>query len=282
MLQINRGEKYGHLTVIGEGKQKYNRYRTSIVQCDCGSDPITVPNYRLLNGAVTSCGCKCNIQRIITGKQMGLANRKYDKEQTCMICGKKGIASKGLCRTCYSYWHAHKDNDNWKNLREIMFNIQNHKNSIKQYLQTIYPIANIDYKDMAEFITDNTPGKKATPSQIRDWMLRGSIPCVYYKTAMQYINEHTSKIYEGIVRYKQIKNEHNRQKIEQNIYEIKKYINMNYAEIAHENNLSRQAVQIWFTGQRHIPEKYLPILDDHIDKKINILESVSGIRQQLP
>lgn len=59
---INIGDKFGFLTVIkdlGFRKQKSRdkSWRWSLCQCDCGSEPIEVPNALLINGHKKSCGC---------------------------------------------------------------------------------------------------------------------------------------------------------------------------------------------------------------------------------
>lgn len=59
---IKIGDKFGHLTVIadlGMRKQKTRdkNWRWSLCQCDCGSNPVEVPNNMLKNGSKKSCGC---------------------------------------------------------------------------------------------------------------------------------------------------------------------------------------------------------------------------------
>lgn len=60
--EIQIGDRFGKLTVIadlGMKKQKSRdkNWRWSLCQCDCGSEPIEVPNNMLKNGYKKSCGC---------------------------------------------------------------------------------------------------------------------------------------------------------------------------------------------------------------------------------
>lgn len=59
---IQIGDVFGKLTVIADlGMRKQNtrnkNQRWSLCQCECGSEPIEVPNNLLMNGSKKSCGC---------------------------------------------------------------------------------------------------------------------------------------------------------------------------------------------------------------------------------
>ena len=74
---IPPGTKYGHLTVIAEGKplDKGNRPSTSICECECGKR-VVVENAELKRGHITSCGCKHN-EHLFKRKHDGRGTRLY-------------------------------------------------------------------------------------------------------------------------------------------------------------------------------------------------------------
>lgn len=59
--QVQVGNKYGKLTVIGDAGFKQSsgnkRRHYSVCQCDCGSEPVIIMDNQLQTGNTVSCGC---------------------------------------------------------------------------------------------------------------------------------------------------------------------------------------------------------------------------------
>lgn len=82
---VNVGDKFGHLTVIkdlGMRKQvsRNKNWRWSLCQCDCGSDPIEVPNNQLRTGQKKSCGCLTSLGEETIEKVLRENSIHYIKE----------------------------------------------------------------------------------------------------------------------------------------------------------------------------------------------------------
>ena len=82
---VNVGDRFGRLTVIkdlGMRKQvsRNKNWRWSLCQCDCGSDPIEVPNNQLRNGQKKSCGCLTSLGEETIEKILRENNISYIKE----------------------------------------------------------------------------------------------------------------------------------------------------------------------------------------------------------
>ena len=83
--EIKIGDRFGKLTVIrdlGMRKQlsRNKNWRWSLCQCDCGSEPIEVPNNLLKNGHKKSCGCLCSVGEEIIKTILEENNIKYVQE----------------------------------------------------------------------------------------------------------------------------------------------------------------------------------------------------------
>ena len=82
--KIQIGQKYGKLTIIGEGeyiKQKDGKYRHfSLVQCDCGSEPFLAMDNQILNGNKKSCGCLMSVGEYLIKEYLENNNIDYIKE----------------------------------------------------------------------------------------------------------------------------------------------------------------------------------------------------------
>lgn len=101
-MDINIGDKFGRLTVVGIGHKKgYQQYYK--VQCDCGSPVKEVTKSHLI-WTTRSCGClrkeekDKDKERV---RQMGLSNRKHFG---CTYCGKDEHYAKGFCISCWKKW----------------------------------------------------------------------------------------------------------------------------------------------------------------------------------
>ena len=80
--QIEIGQRFGKLTAIKDlGLKEYCGFmrRHTLCQCDCGSDPISVPNNILLTGRKLSCGCLSSSGELYI-KQL-LENNKINYKQ---------------------------------------------------------------------------------------------------------------------------------------------------------------------------------------------------------
>lgn len=83
--QIQPGDRFGKLTVIqdlGMRKQKSRnkQWRWSLCQCDCGSNPIEVPNNFLITGSKKSCGCLYSYGEHLIEQILQENNINYIKE----------------------------------------------------------------------------------------------------------------------------------------------------------------------------------------------------------
>lgn len=84
-ISIRIGDRFGKLTVIqdlGMRKQKSRdkNWRWSLCQCDCGSEPIEVPNNLLQIGHKKSCGCLGSAGELAIERILKAENIKYIKE----------------------------------------------------------------------------------------------------------------------------------------------------------------------------------------------------------
>lgn len=82
---IKEGDVFGKLTVIKDlGMRKQNsrnkNARWSLCQCECGSDPIEVPNNLLKIGHKKSCGCLSSVGELEIEKILQENNIFYVKE----------------------------------------------------------------------------------------------------------------------------------------------------------------------------------------------------------
>lgn len=82
---VQIGERFGRLVVIkdlGMRKQKSRdkNWRWSLCQCDCGSEPIEVPNNLLRTGHKVSCGCIKSLGEDIIKKYLDENNVQYIRE----------------------------------------------------------------------------------------------------------------------------------------------------------------------------------------------------------
>ena len=85
--EIQIGDRFGKLTVIADlGMRKQQsrdkNWRWSLCQCDCGSDPIEVPNDFLKNGHKKSCGCICSVGEETIKQILKENNINYIQEYT--------------------------------------------------------------------------------------------------------------------------------------------------------------------------------------------------------
>ena len=83
--EIQIGDRFGKLTVIADlGMRKQNsrdkNWRWSLCQCDCGSEPIEVPNNLLKNGFKKSCGCISSLGEEEIKKILDINNINYIQE----------------------------------------------------------------------------------------------------------------------------------------------------------------------------------------------------------
>ena len=82
---IQIGDRFGKLTVIADlGMRKQQsrdkNWRWSLCQCDCGSEPIEVPNNLLKNGHKKSCGCISSLGEEIIKTILDNNNINYIQE----------------------------------------------------------------------------------------------------------------------------------------------------------------------------------------------------------
>lgn len=85
--QIKVGDRFGKLTVIQDlgmrqQKTRNKQWRWSLCQCDCGSNPIEVPNNSLITGHKKSCGCLYSYGEHLIEKILQQNNINYIKEYT--------------------------------------------------------------------------------------------------------------------------------------------------------------------------------------------------------
>ena len=83
--QIKVGDRFGKLTVIQDlgmrqQKTRNKRWRWSLCQCDCGSNPIEVPNNFLITGCKKSCGCLYSYGEHLIEQILQENNINYIKE----------------------------------------------------------------------------------------------------------------------------------------------------------------------------------------------------------
>lgn len=83
--QIKVGDRFGKLTVIQDlgmrqQKTRDKRWRWSLCQCDCGSNPIEVPNNLLMTGHKKSCGCLYSYGEHLIEQILQENNINYIKE----------------------------------------------------------------------------------------------------------------------------------------------------------------------------------------------------------
>jgi hypothetical protein len=79
-LEIQKGERFGMLTVIGEAK-KIGQYRALNLRCDCGRTAIVrLNNLRRTVWPVRSCGCQQDRAR----DELGDNRRKHGRSKTTM------------------------------------------------------------------------------------------------------------------------------------------------------------------------------------------------------
>ena len=89
-VTVKIGQKYGLLTVIGDAGYKKQsdgkRRHYSIVQCDCGSDPIEIMDNKLQNGNNVSCGCISSKGEKIIESYLKKENIQYIREYSFSDC----------------------------------------------------------------------------------------------------------------------------------------------------------------------------------------------------
>lgn len=93
--EIEKGDKFGKLTVIQKSGVTDDYRQYFLCECECGNEVIVLKN-DLIHGRTKSCGCitkeRCRL--------MGVSTRKYPNE--CSHCGATPHYAKGLCRNCYT------------------------------------------------------------------------------------------------------------------------------------------------------------------------------------
>lgn len=176
--QIKVGDKFGKLTILadlGMRKQKSRdkKWRWSLCQCDCGSEPIEVPNNRLLNGSKKSCGClgscgELKIQSILDNNHLNYIkeykfNDLYNNKTKCQYRFDFAVFNENILLFLIEFdgrQHFSGPEAKWKNTRSLE-DIQKADQEKNIYCnQHNIILKRIPYFDLSQITIDNILSNK--------------------------------------------------------------------------------------------------------------------------
>ena len=88
------GKRFGKLVVINQRKRRMKGKRCWECKCDCGTTKV-VATHNLMDGKVSSCGCKCrNLPHQFTKDAI---TARYQKYETIVVDGKVWLSNRAFC-----------------------------------------------------------------------------------------------------------------------------------------------------------------------------------------